>query len=200
MRVELLPLFNYSQLLTRFKIINPQPINGVSITPTQGEIKPRCVFPLHLNIKIPSVQKAKFKVQISINDQYTIASQVKVEVEPPKFRIEPNHLKLPRTWVGNTSYATFHLTNIGTVEAQASIKLNPEASNFRLETTSYNNDKRYPMFLAPNKTEVFELIFTPTELSTRNYLIPLVINDIEVSVCESEVCHGVNLSEMTLRE
>nr|CAD7416634.1 unnamed protein product [Timema poppensis] len=163
-----------------FSVENPEPMPGCEVTPESGMIRARGVLFLTLEMKLGAVVDFRFNITVSLQRSTSIHLRVMGSVGYPKVVIKPDVLRLRRISVD--SFDTHRLTaeNKGSVPATIQFALE-DFPEYRISYSPNRNSAELvprDFLLPPGRKDNFYLHFTPVDVATYEFLLPVVINDI----------------------
>lgn len=163
-----------------FKVIDPSPIHGVTVTPTQGILFSFGDQTFYVNVCIPTCVDFSCIVKIEVQKIDEIQLKISGSVEYPQVIVKPNTFHLRKVFLGSFDRFRFQVENCG--NCMASIKfcfeLYPEFY------VSNNPEKQFPavdtegIMLEPQTQRTFYLHFDPIDVAPNCFYLPIIINNI----------------------
>ncbi|CAG2056170.1 unnamed protein product, partial [Timema podura] len=163
-----------------FSVENPEPMPGCEVTPESGMIRARGVLFLTLEMKLGAVIDFRFNVTVSLQRSTSIHLRVMGCVGYPKVVIKPDVLRLRRISVDSFDTQRLTAENKGSVPAAIQFALE-DFPEYRISCSpSRSSAELVPrdFLLPPGRKDNFYLHFTPVDVATYEFLLPVVINDI----------------------
>nr|CAD7446925.1 unnamed protein product [Timema bartmani] len=163
-----------------FSVENPEPMPGCEVTPESGMIRARGILFLTLEMKLGAVIDFRFNVTVSLQRSTSIHLRVMGCVGYPKVVIKPDVLRLRRISVDSFDTQRLTAENKGSVPAGIQFALE-DFPEYRISCSpSWSSAELVPrdFLLPPGRKDNFYLHFTPVDVATYEFLLPVVINDI----------------------
>lgn len=173
-------LRNFKDEIVLFRVINPKPIYGVTITPTEGLLKSFGDQIFYVNIRIPTCMQFTCSVVLEIQKIEEIKFKISGHVEYPMVSVKPNAFHLRKIFLGGFDRFKFQIENVG--KCVASVKFNfeyypefyvsknPEKGALALTSAGF--------MLEPQEQKVLYLHFHPIDVAPNCFFLPIVINDV----------------------
>ncbi|XP_013416633.1 cilia- and flagella-associated protein 47 isoform X1 [Lingula anatina] len=178
-------LHNNSQHHAYFQVLDPNPFEGMIISPAHGVVPVGGNAELLIALMPHAVMKFDTKIQVAIRGWKTLELRMGGTVEPPCVDIDMSSFNLGGVYVGSSSVTNFKVKNKTHTEAKVEFDLS-RYTDFKLRfpnnqtpedlTFELLNPGMHTVTLAGQEEVEAELIFTPTEVASYDFIIPVVVN------------------------
>ncbi|KAK9510513.1 hypothetical protein O3M35_005283 [Rhynocoris fuscipes] len=176
--IEEIVLFNPSYYDNIFSINDTNPYEGVIVRPKSGVIKSRTGQIITLLMNINKVTEFDFKIIITLNGKVRLECKVYGYVLYPNVVFKPEKVSFRDTPCLSFSTAAIEMTNMSNARALVNFAME---NHFQMKISSSENIRDAGLtdegiLLPPNKSEEIFLHFLPTELSSYDFILPVIIN------------------------
>ena len=171
-----------------FKVTNPSPYSGMTITPTTGNIPVGGSVQLRVELNPQVTGKFDTWIHVNIRQSKRISLRVAGSVEMPSVDVNMDVFQFGGVFCGSQARQKFQLRNHSSVRAQVCIDLS-QYRDFALQLPrrdvqlegNYVNSERnvYMCSLSANETAKCQLIFMPDEVAAYDFVLPVTVNNIE---------------------
>ncbi|XP_038658216.1 cilia- and flagella-associated protein 47-like isoform X3 [Scyliorhinus canicula] len=175
-------LKNYGQYHAYFKVKNVHPVPGMTVTPAFGTV------PIggHVRFKIyfhpTTVFKFDTRIKLDVRNSNLLKLRVGGSVIRPVAEIDVKCFVFHGVYCGSTCMIPFTLMNL----TESQIKLEFDLSKYKDFSLTFeasadaSQDLLYPQFysvaLRGNESIKCQLLFSPTDVASYNFNIPVIIN------------------------
>ncbi|KAF2878752.1 hypothetical protein ILUMI_27427 [Ignelater luminosus] len=163
-----------------FAVLNPKPMRGISITPTEGVFQGYSEQIFTVYVKIPACITFNCVVEIEVQKVKTMKFQISGNVIYPQIVIKPEILQLRKIVPNSFERQVFVIMNRSTAKATVEFRLDDYVEYTILE--SHNFDIRLPSVkkieLEANQQKELYLHFNPMGAASYCFYLPIVINDL----------------------
>ncbi|CAH1800026.1 unnamed protein product [Owenia fusiformis] len=180
-------LHNTSQSHAFFEVIDPNPLPGLCILPVHGSVPTGGYAELKAHLQPDSVIKFDTRVSVAIRGWKTLELRMGGTVEPPCVDIDVSTFNLGGVYCGSSLSTEFRIVNKTSTKARIELDLTrysdfclsfqgretPEDNTFQLL-----NPGSYTLTLDGHEVVQTTLTFTPTEVASYDFVIPVTINQI----------------------
>lgn len=175
-----LTLRNFGNENVLFNIINPTPIYGISVAPSQGILRGYGDQIFNINICVPTCITFSCTVEIDVQLIDKISFKISGSVEYPQVIVKPENFNLRKVYLGCFDKFKFQVENIG--RCLASIQFNFEYyPEFYVSTDAKKDSpvlKKKGILLEPQERKVLYLHFYPIDVAPNSFHLPIIINNI----------------------
>lgn len=171
-----------------FKVTNPSPYPGMSITPMIGCIPVGGAVQLSIELNPQAVEKFDTWIHVHIRQYKQISLRVAGSVEMPTIDVSMDAFRFGGVFCGSQARQRFQLLNLSPVRAQVCFDLS-QYKDFALQLPrrdvqlegNYVDAKKnvYVCNLSPKETAKCQLLFVPQQVAAYDFVLPATVNNIE---------------------
>ncbi|PIK59126.1 hypothetical protein BSL78_03931 [Apostichopus japonicus] len=179
-------LHNHSQNHAFFQVVDPNPVPGLTVFPVQGVVPVGGTTELQVYLTPSAVMKFDTRLEVDIRGWRTIELRMGGTVEPPVVDIDVSSFHFGGIYCGSSITLPFKLINKGKTKAKVVFDL----SRFRDFTLKFDADVMeesedslhpgtFKATIQGLSTMKCQLEFTPTEVASYDFIVPVNINQTE---------------------
>uniref|UniRef100_UPI00398E85F1 cilia- and flagella-associated protein 47-like isoform X2 n=1 Tax=Pristiophorus japonicus TaxID=55135 RepID=UPI00398E85F1 len=173
-------LKNYGQNHAYFKVNNVNPVPGMTITPAHGTIPVGGHVCFTIFFHPTTVFKFDIRIKVDIRNTNPVKLRVGGSVIRPMAEIDVKYFMFYGVYCGSTCMIPFTLLNL----TESYIKLEFDLSNYKDFALKFEadpsqdslNPQLYAVVLGPKESIRCELSFTPTEVASYDFNLPVNMN------------------------
>lgn len=173
-------LRNFGSENVLFKIINPSPIHGVTVTPSEGIMRCYGDQIFYVNVCISTCITFSCTVKIEVQKIDQIEFKISGCIEYPQIEIKPSSFHLRKIYLGCFDRFKFQVENCG--QCAASIKF---CFEYYPEFYVSNSSEKYSsalkpegIILEPQELKTLYLHFDPIDVAPNCFYLPIILNGI----------------------
>ncbi|CAH1183511.1 unnamed protein product [Phaedon cochleariae] len=167
---------NSSEETIMVLVLNPNPLEGITVSPTSITLQGRCEMFFKVSVHFKSVVDFKCALNFELKDEYHHAIDITGHVTYPEIKIEPNFIQIPKIVTGAFRRRVFRVTNKSATKN--SIKFFFKFSSEFTITDAETNTPKDNIVLDPEESKDLYLEFRPIEPAAYSIYLPCIINDL----------------------
>ncbi|XP_041834411.1 cilia- and flagella-associated protein 47-like [Melanotaenia boesemani] len=166
-----------------YQIVDVYPLPGMVLSPSEGVVPSKGQVKLKIHFNPDSVIKFDTKIKIALRNMKSIQLRLGGSVEPPNISIGVSCFRFCGVHVGSQRALPFTLTNHSPAAAQVTLDLS-QYKDFSIQLPLPSVDKKPGLSVVKVqgfKTEECSLVFSPTQVSSYEFDLPLIVNGVKCS-------------------
>lgn len=173
-------LRNFGSENVLFKVVNPKPIFGITIAPSEGILRGFGDQIFNVDICIPACITFTCTVQIELQKVDQAEFKISGSVEYPHVIVKPKNFNLRKVYLGCFDKFKFQVENLG--QCIASVKFSFEYyPEFYVSTQPKKSSpvlQNDGILLEPQEQKTLYLHFHPIDVAPNNFHLPIILNNI----------------------
>ncbi|KAJ8969857.1 hypothetical protein NQ314_001541 [Rhamnusium bicolor] len=169
-------LRNFSDVKIMYLISNPNPLEEITIKPTEGKINAKSDIHFQITAHFKNVVEFNCSIQFILQDVHKYSVNITGNVIFPRIKLEPEFIQIHKIISGAYIRRVFRVTNIS--ETQSFINFPLEDIPEFFITDMDKNNINTVIALEPNESKELFLEFKPTEPIAYSIFLPYILNGI----------------------
>lgn len=163
-----------------FRVVNPKPLYGISVTPTEGLLRSFGDQIIYVSMQIPTCISFSCAVEIEIQQMSMIKFAISGKVEFPNVVVKPRALQLRKIFLGCFDVHKFQIENAGGCDASVSFNFESYPEFYVSELPEKDSPPLFPpeLLLEPKEQRVLYLHFVPIDVAPNRFYLPIILNDV----------------------
>ncbi|CAL1538368.1 unnamed protein product [Lymnaea stagnalis] len=172
-----------------FQVCDPNPLPGLSISPVHGVVPVGGSAEIRVSLNPDSIIKFDTRIQICIKGGKTLELRIGGSVESPVINIDVGSFNFGGVFCGSAAVMPFKMENKGEIKCRVEVDLT-KYKDFSISFPGYQTqeDLNFQMMntgmasvtIDPLDTVEGEIIFTPTQVASYDFVLPLAVNYLKV--------------------
>lgn len=162
------------------KVLDTKPIHGMVITPTFGMAALNTLTPIKVEMTPTDILKFDARVMIQIRGGKLLELRMGGQSEDPIIQISVPKFDFGGVYAGAKSSIPFSLVNAGMVKAKIEFNLKKyrdySIKCFDKAVEIKECDNNYELTSYANKSIELHLVFSPTEVASYDFELPVIVN------------------------
>ncbi|XP_075257847.1 cilia- and flagella-associated protein 47-like isoform X3 [Convolutriloba macropyga] len=180
-------LYNPSQNHAFFQVVDPQPFEGLTISPIYGKVPVGGSREITVSLHPTQVIKFDSHLMVSFRNWKTLDLRIGGVVEPPSVELDVKSFKVGGCYCGSVRSMPFKMVNRASSDARVEVNLTryPDFGIKSLDSTAQMkviddvSNRVFVIILAGEQSSSFALEFKPTEVAAYDFVLPVSINETE---------------------
>ncbi|XP_055360929.1 cilia- and flagella-associated protein 47-like isoform X3 [Betta splendens] len=179
-------LHNSGQKHAYYQVLDVCPLPGMVVSPSEGVVPSGGQTSLIVRYIPESVIKFDTRVKIALRNMKSIELRMCGSVERPRVDISLSHFQFYGVFAGSQRVIPFTLTNRSPSEAQITFNMSdyPDFC-FQFPRNSATEPGVTNVEMQGYQTVTCSLIFSPTQEATYDFDVPMMVNGLRWSTCQS---------------
>ncbi|XP_078698604.1 cilia- and flagella-associated protein 47-like isoform X8 [Branchiostoma floridae x Branchiostoma belcheri] len=177
-------LHNTSQHHAYFQVVDPNPFPGLTVSPIHGAVPVGGYAELKIELTPNAVIKFDTRIQVAIRGWKTVELRMGGKVDPPCVDIDMKEFKLGGVFCGSQFTIPFVLGNLTRTKTKAEFdltrymdfRINFLKQDLEIDPIDPLTPGMYRYMLEGEEIVPCELVFSPTEVASYDFLMPVHIN------------------------
>lgn len=163
-----------------YRVLNPEPIPGITITPERGTLYEHSTTILSILAKITASLYFTCKVQIAIHDHNIMNFDIVGNVEAPEIDVSPKTITFRKLYAHSVDRTFFWVQNKGSVQAKIGFAPidSKDSKEFTISESAEILENVPEFVLQPNERKQLCIIFNSIDVANDSFYLPIVVNGI----------------------
>lgn len=173
-------LRNFGSEIVLFKVVNPTPIFGITVSPAEGILRGLGDQIFSVDICIPTCITFSCTVQIEVQKVDKVEFKISGSVEYPQVIVTPKNFNLRKVYLGCFDKFKFQVENVGKCisSVKFSFEYYPEFYVSMQPKKCSPALRKEGILLEPQEQKILYLHFHPIDVAPNNFHLPIIVNDI----------------------
>ncbi|KAK5608644.1 hypothetical protein CRENBAI_022655 [Crenichthys baileyi] len=176
-------LHNSGQNHAYYQVVEMCPLPGMVLSPSEGVVPSRGQAMLQIQFTPDCVFKFDTKVEIALRNMKSVELRVAGSVEPPNVDFSVSHFQFCGVYCGSQQVLPFSITNHSLAMSRVTFDLSKyQDFSVRVCRPSAKTETEPGITVVEvgdGQTEECFLVFSPTQVTSYNFSVPLMVNGVK---------------------